>query len=269
MEVRVGCSGWSYRGWVGPFYPKNTKQEDYLRVYSHIFSTVEIDSTFYGIPSTDTVRSWKKATPENFVFCPKMPKAITHDMRLRDSDANLDRFLSVIKELGSKLGTFLIQMPPSFTFKRDHKNLESFLSVLPESNSYALELRNPSWFRDDLYRMLEDNGVTLVWSEIPNVAIPPVATSESAYIRFVGDRTIREEDFGSVQKDRSGTIKKWADRLESQKANIRHAFVFANNHFQGFGPFTVRLFSETMGLEKVDFPQGPETVISDKQKTLF
>lgn len=253
MEIRTGCSGWSYVQWAGSFYPPGTKSSDYLRIYSRIFDLVEIDSSFYAIPDAKTVENWRGLVPENFSFTAKMPQTVTHDLRLRNATDEAMRFLKVIGLLGSKLTMILIQLPPSLSFREGFKNLRILLEGLPATFSYAVEMRHDSWFVDDTYSMLKDNNVTLAWSEIPYARIPPVVTSDSVYLRFVGDRTVREEEFGRVLRERSTEIGYWSNELKAKEEVIKHAYVLSNNHFQGFGPATVNLFRRASGLEPVDW----------------
>src|SRR5437660_1032933 len=110
----MGCSGWSYQDWVGPFYPRDAKPGEYLKLYSNVFNAVEIDSTYYRTPSPLMVANWRKKTPETFLFTAKFPKKITHELKLRDSLAQLERYYKSISELREKLGPLLIQLPPSF-----------------------------------------------------------------------------------------------------------------------------------------------------------
>ena len=253
MEIRTGCSGWSYNQWVGTFYPIGTKTGDFLKVYSGIFDIVEIDSSFYGIPDKHTVENWSNVVPPDFAFTSKMPKTVTHDMRLRNASGEARKFIDVIGTLGDKLKSILIQLPPSLTFKEGFGNLKKLIDDLPSGVRYSVEMRHNSWFVDDTFFMLRDSGVGLAWSEIPYAHVPPVITSDTVYLRFVGDRSIREEEFGKVLRDRSVEVGLWAKELKEKEDMIKHAYVLSNNHFQGFGPATVNLFRKMSGLETIDW----------------
>ncbi len=269
MDYRIGCSGWSYSGWVGPFYPKGTRPGDYLKLYSRVFDAVEIDSTFYRIPGRNMVKSWDEATPDGFRFTAKLPQEITHERKLGNSETVLSAFTDAIRPLGEKLSFVLIQFPASFRGKTQKTRFAEFIKLLPSDISFAVEFRHSSWFAEDVYSMLRDAEITMAWSEVPMLMVPEVITSGSAYLRLVGDRSIGEDRFGTVQRDRSSTIKSWAGVLDRQKDRIRHAFIFANNHFQGFGPFTVNLFREAAGLEPVDWEARIRSIVPDGQKKLF
>ncbi len=253
MEIRTGCSGWSYDQWVGTFYPRGTKAIDFLKIYSKIFDIVEIDSSFYRVPDRHTVETWSSSVPENFAFTAKMPQTVTHGLRLRNVLDEAIKFLDVIGILGDKLKAVLIQLPPSLTFREGFPYLKSLVGDLPSGIRYSVEMRHDSWFVDDTFFMLRDNGVGLAWSEIPYAHVPPVVTSDIVYLRLVGDRSIREDEFGKVLKDRSVEIGLWAKELKEKEEMIRHAYVLSNNHFQGFGPATVNLFRRMSGLDTIDW----------------
>ncbi len=137
MNVKIGCTGWSYQDWIGPFYPKTMASSEYLRYYSKTFDIIEINSTFYKIPSQITTKKWSEATQENFVFTAKLPKQITHDARLKPGPY-LDQFLAAIKPIKSKMKIIVIQLPPSLSFTEARTNLEKMLNHLPIEYRYAV-----------------------------------------------------------------------------------------------------------------------------------
>ncbi len=253
--MRIGCSGWSYQDWVGPFYPRDAKSGDYLKLYSHVFNAVEIDSTYYRTPSPLMVNNWRKTAPEGFLFTAKFPKKITHELKLRDSMAQLERFYKSISELREKLGALLIQLPPSFNMKKDADALENFLGQIDTKYKHAVEVRNKSWFKPEVYKSLEQHGVALAWSENQYASTPPEATSDTAYLRMVGDRAIT--NFGGKQRDQGEVMKKWYDSLEAKSALFKQGFIFFNNHFAGFGPGSVNEFRRLAGLAELDWKKPP------------
>ena len=263
MEIRTGCSGWSYGQWVGPFYPSGTKSTDFLKLYSRIFDLVEIDSSFYGAPEASTVEKWKSSVPSNFSFTAKMPQTVTHDLRLRSAVNEARSFIDVIGKLEENLAMILIQLPPSLSYLEGHRNLKSLVEELPSDFRYAVEFRHNSWFVDDTFFTLRENKVCLAWAETPYAKVPPVITTDSVYLRLVGDRTINEEEFGKVLRDRSKEIEYWAKEVNGNEEMIKHAYVLSNNHFQGFGPATVNLFRRVSGLEPIDW------TLKTGQTTLF
>lgn len=268
MELRAGCSGWSYPSWVGPFFPKDTKPRDFLKLYSAVFDAVEIDSSFYRSPSSWAVESWKRTVPQGFLFTAKMPKEITHDKKFIGCEEVSDRFLRTIKLLGRNLGPVLIQLPPSYSYEESGGKLEDFLKLLPPDLQYAIEFRHTTWFQDRVYSLLEDLGMTLVWSELPYVKVPDRVTTTTVYLRLIGDRSIREENFGKVQKDRTAEMLRWSERLSRVQASIHRGYVFANNHFAGFGPATVNQFMELMGRNPMEWRGRMMERASPGQRTL-
>ncbi len=254
-RLRVGCSGWSYQDWVGPFYPKDAKPSDYLSLYSHVFNAVEIDSTYYRTPSPVMVANWRKTTPDGFLFTAKFPKKITHELKLRDSQAQLERFYKSISELREKLGALVLQMPPSFNMKKDWEALRNFLPQIDTKYTHAIEVRNKSWFKPEFYKELEQHGVALAWSENQYANTPTEATSDTAYLRMVGDRQIT--NFSEKQRDQGEVLKKWYDSLEEKSALFKQGFIFFNNHFAGFGPGSVNEFRRLAGLAELDWKKPP------------
>src|SRR5947199_3010669 len=172
-KLRIGCSGWSYQDWVGPFYPKDAKPADYLRMYSQVFDAVEIDSSYYRTPSPFMVSNWKRVTPEGFLFTAKFPKKITHELKLRDSQAQLERFYKAMSELREKLGALVIQLPPSFNYKKDKEALETFLGQTDKRYVHAIEFRNKSWFKPDIYKLLESSNVSWLGRRTSTLQLRP------------------------------------------------------------------------------------------------
>jgi uncharacterized protein YecE (DUF72 family) len=250
MGTRIGCSGWSYNDWVGPFYPTDAKPDAYLKLYSQIFDTVEIDSTFYRVPSAEMIKQWYTVTPSHFLFCPKLPKRITHDLRLENSKAYTDHFTKRLSGLQEKLGPFLIQLPPSFKLHKHLQQLTRFLDTLDQQYNYAIEFRNDSWFDPEIEKLLTDNGICQVWSVNQYLTTPLRLTADFVYLRFVGDRAINQ--FGKIQKDQTDEMTKWSSSL-SQVQESREKFVLFNNHFAGFGPGSVNEFRRLMGFAELNW----------------
>ncbi len=268
FDLKVGCSGWSYRAWDGPFYPKGIQPGDYLDFYSSVFDTVEIDSTFYSIPPQNSARKWHKSTPPGFKFSPKLPQEITHEHRLRSTSLIMEQFMESIYPIREKIGMMLIQLPPSMKHDNSVWDFQNFISDLPAGFRFAVEFRDNSWFRDSVYDFLEENHVTIAWSEIPMARNPAVVTSDHIYLRLVGDREINESSFGSIVRNMNPVIEMWAGKVKSLGDDIRKVYVYSNNHFQGFGPGTVNLFRSAMGFEPAKWPESYHKA-PDNQRTLF
>lgn len=264
-KYRVGCSGWSYKDWIGPFYPKETPSYDLLKYYSTVFDTVEVDSSFYRTPTANMVASWNKSTPEGFTFAAKLPKIITHVKKLEGLEELLARFNRVLKGLGTKLGPIVAQMPPSFKFEKHFKSLTAFLSQLEPGQQYSVEFRNKSWFRPEVYRALSAANVSMCWSVNQYLTTPQEVTAQFLYVRFVGDRSISE--FHTMQRDRSQILSDWHGAIEEAGDSVKELFIFFNNHFAGFGPGSVNEFRRIAGLMEIDWATLMGN--SKKQKSLL
>jgi uncharacterized protein YecE (DUF72 family) len=267
LQYYIGCSGWSYSSWQGPFYPKGIENNNWLKYYSKTFGYVEINSTFYRIPNEFMVKNWYKRTLQNFRFTAKFPKIITHDKRLRNIDEDqLDYFFDSISELKEKLLTLLIQLPPSIEIVEGLEALRNITPLLDKNFRYAVEVRHRSWFQDLAYNFFANNDMCLVWSQLADIRTPPIVTSDFVYVRFIGDRSIQEKDFGRIQIDRIKEMKEVArnfkdDTNEGKLSDVKLAIVAANNHYAGFGPGTVNFFRRLLGLEEVKW--GDEYLVTD------
>jgi len=253
LEYYLGCSGWSYDGWKGTFYnPSDLDNRYWLLYYSQIFDFVEIDSTFYRMPSAFMVNNWNKRTPDNFKFAVKFPKVITHDKRLKDVDKDIERFYDVMEPLYDKILVFLMQLPPSLQLVEGLDLIKNLQYTLDPSFRYAIEVRHHSWFNELFYNYMKDNNYCLVWSQQDILITPPILTSDFLYLRLIGDRSIDERDFGKIKKERTKEMQLWRNILkdiQKNEKNVKTSIIEANNHYAGFGPMTAKLFAEMMNLK--------------------
>ena len=252
MEYYLGCSGWSYDGWKGPFYPQDLDNRYWLSYYSKIFDFVEIDSTFYKIPSKFMVNNWNKRTPDNFRFAVKFPKVITHDKRLKDVEKDIERFYDVMEPLYDKILVCLIQLPPSLQIAEGLDLIKNLQYQLDPSFRYAIEVRHYSWFNELFYNYIKEKNYCLVWSQQDILITPPVVTTDFIYLRLIGDRSINEKDFGKINKDRTKEMEIWSKILEDDDRKVKDlnmAIIAANNHYAGFGPMTAKLFADLIKLK--------------------
>ena len=213
------------------------------------------------------VKNWYRRTPENFRFTAKFPRVITHDKRLVNFEENqLRYFLDSISELKEKLLALLIQLPPSIDIVEGLDALRNILPYLDKGFRYAVEVRNRSWFQDLAYNFFRNNQMCLVWSQLADIRTPPIVTSDFVYVRLIGDRSIHEKDFGTIQIDRIKEMKKVArnftnDTERGNMSGVKFSIVAANNHYAGFGPGTVNIFRQIIGLEEVKW--GEEMILPD------
>lgn len=234
-------------------------------MYSSVFDSVEIDSSFYRVPSPAMISAWNRVTPEGFVFTAKFPRKITHDRKLRDVEELTDWFHKTVQGLGKKLGPLLIQLPPSLKYEKDHGAFENFLTNLKPGFRYAVEFRHKSWFRDEVRKLLQQAGVSQCWSLNQYLSTPHDATADFLYVRFVGDRAITE--FDRVQRDTSELMGSWHRAIKEVASDVAERFVFFNNHFAGFGPSSVNEFRRLAGLAEADWSFLSST--PKPQKSLF
>ncbi len=261
-DLRIGCSGWSYKDWDGVFYPKGTAAKDYLSFYSKVFNCVEVDSSFYRVPSPFMVSQWRTNTPPGFLFCPKLPKKITHDSKLQGISSTLVYFYSVMSKLKEKLGPIAVQLPPSVKYDSHIGAMEKFLDQVSPEFKHAIEFRHKSWFRPEVYSMLRKNKVAMVWSINQYLETPTEVTSDFIYLRMVGDREISE--FTGTQKDMSEEQARWSSAVKESAGKFESGYVFFNNHFAGFSPESTNEFRRLLGLMELSWKaQGTQ------QQTLF
>ena len=249
LQYYVGCSGWSYTSWQGPFYPPTIENSAWLKYYSNVFDYVEIDSSFYRIPNIFMVKNWYKRSPQNFRFTAKFPKIITHEKRLKDVDKELERFFEAMRPLADKTLALLIQLRPSLHIFEGLERLRDLVPELDNRFRYAVEVRHSSWYQDLAYNFFANNDISLVWSQLAELQTPPILTTDFLYLRFIGDRSIQEKDFGRIQIDRVLEMEKWAENIKTvEDERIKLAIIAANNHYAGFGPGTANMFRNMLGL---------------------
>ncbi len=234
----LGTIGFSYDFWKVGFYPPNTNSKDYLRYYAAKFNTVEVDSTFYRIPSEQTVTNWKHQTPKSFKFALKFPQLITHVKMLKDCQNETRIFLQRANLLEEKLGPLLLQFPPNFTI--DHlPDLADYLIALPKTNRYAVEVRNKSWFKTDFYSVLKTYGVALAWAESQLSLQSSEITGDFLYMRWEGDRKKVNGTLGKIEIDRQIDLKDWAVKLRFFLERQMTVFGYFGKYYSGFPPSDV------------------------------
>lgn len=243
-RIWLGTAGWSYDDWDGVFYPSNLAPAERLRYYASHFRSVEIDSTFYGIPARKTVQHWYQRTPDDFVFAAKFPRTITHEARLIGCADDTYRFLETMSELGEKLGPLLLQFPPSFSASA-FGDLERYFHGLPDGLMYAVEIRHPSWLTDDFADLLKEWGVALCLTCDGALARFWRVTSRVAYIRWLGDHDAFET-FHEVRQDREEDLDWWVPRIHHLVDHGGVVFGYVNNHYAGYSPTIVRRLEDKL-----------------------
>ena len=246
--------GWSYADWNGVFYPKEVLARDAIALYARAFQAVEIDSTFYGTPRETTVRHWKSATLEHFVFCPKVPRSITHDAGLIDVLEPLREFTRMLRLLETKRGPMLLQMPPSFT-RAELPALRDFLPILSDLDDpaarFAIEFRHRSLVGEDVSELLRPHNVALVAADYPLMPKRFEATADFAYLRLIGQHGAFPQH-REPQADKTADIERWATALRDNADKFTDAYVFCNNDYEGYAPATGNKFKRLLGQETLD-----------------
>ena len=226
----VGCSGWNYDSWRhGVFYPERCPARRWLQFYARHFDSVEVNATFYRLPTVKAVQGWVEQTPDDFVFAVKMSRYVTHVKRLRELPPSLELFYSRIAPLveSGKLGPMLWQLPP--TFRRNDERLAEALTLLP-AGEHAFEFRHRSWFVPDVTELLRAHGVALVIADRPEIHSfqSHELTTGWAFVRFHSGSRGRRGNYSETE------LKEWADRIRSWP--VTHSYIYFNNDWEGFAP---------------------------------
>ena len=230
--IWFGTSGFSYKEWRPAFYPDGLSEKQFLQYYSKQLNSVEIDYTFYRMPSAKTIESWKTATPEPFKFTIKASQQITHRQRLSVPSEALGYFLTIVPGLGSRLGIVLYQLPPFF--KCDTQKLEMFLSVLPRGVPAAFEFRHDSWFIDDVYELLQKYRVALCIHDADDHTTPIKLTAGFTYVR------LRRSVYDSGQKQ------EWQDRIRGWARDGIEVFAYIKHENNTNAPLIALEFAKDL-----------------------
>jgi uncharacterized protein YecE (DUF72 family) len=230
-RIRVGTSGFAYKEWKGTFYPEDLPADGMLRFYAAELETVEINNTFYRMPSPRVLAAWAADVPEPFRFVLKAPQRITHRKRLVDAGEELATFLKVSATLGEKRGPLLFQLPPYL--RKDVPRLTDFLALLPGDTRAAFEFRHATWHDDQVYEALRSRGAALCIAEEDERSTPPVATARWGYLR------LRKQAYAE------GELAAWAERIQTQGWD--EAWVFFKHEEEGAGPRLARVLVGLLG----------------------
>ncbi len=266
-RILLGTSSFTAKGWEGIFYPAGIKPAQLLTHYATRFRTVEVDSTFYGTPPLTRVLSWYEKTPGDFVFAAKVPQVITHEKVLVDCDAEFQEFVKTMEALGEKLGPLLLQFgyfaPSVFKNSREFlARLGPFLKKLPKEHLFAVEMRNKEWLDERFANLLRENNVALALTDQSWMPRPwemkskfDLATADFVYVRWLGDRKGIEtvtKTWDKTVVDRRPDLLQWVKTFRDLMKRDLKVYAYANNHYAGNGPGTVKLFWELFGGKKSD-----------------
>ena len=236
--VHVGTSGWNYDHWSGTFYPEGLSREEWFDFYRSRFDTVEINNTFYNLPSPETVAQWKDAASEGFRYTIKASRYITHMKKLKDPEASTERFFERMEPLGEKVDIVLFQLPPRW--KRNAERLESFLRTLPEEWRYAFEFRDESWFHEETYDLLRAHNAAFCLYELAGRRSPEVVTGDAVYIRLHGPEGAYQGSYSEEE------LHRWARKCDSWARDGLEVWVYFDNDDRGFAPANARTLEEVL-----------------------
>ena len=238
----LGTSGWAHRNWVGLLYPHDLPALEYLPAYARQFNSVEIEHTFFDTPTRQTVQSWQRRTPQDFVFSPCLPRRITHVQRLHDIRSLLEDFIATIGELGDKLGPILVQLPEDFR-SVEQGALEAFLGLLPRQVSFALEFHHGSWVKDATFTLLEQHQVAWVVVDAPFLPCVPRVTASFAYVRWHGRPGYQTRR----QMDPAAALRPWVPVLHQLGRQARCVYGYVHNQFSGYAPRDCQTLRDLLG----------------------
>ncbi len=229
MRLYVGTSGYSYKEWKGPFYPKGLPEKDMLRFYGENLPTVEINNTFYRMPTISMLEAWAEQVPPDFRFVLKASRKITHSKPLKEKGDEVSYLLGTAATLGDRLGAILFQLPPYL--RRNIELLTDFVDLLPSGTKAAFEFRHHSWFDDETYAILSDKGCAICCSDSENEELSQfVATASWGYLRLRKPNYSEEELLRQAQK------------IKSQ--NWHAVYAFFKHEDDGAGPKLAKHFLE-------------------------
>jgi uncharacterized protein YecE (DUF72 family) len=233
--LHVGTSGWQYRHWREVFYPKGVAQRRWLAWYTERFATVELNNSFYRLPARASFERWRDETPSDFVFAVKASRYLTHVRRLRDPEQPVATLMDRVRGLGDKLGPVLVQLPP--TMKAEPERLDATLACFPDDIRVAVELRDRSWFTDDVRDILLRRRAALCLADSPSIATPYWRTAAWGFVRFHwGD--------GDPQPCyRASVLDAWARRIAELWPSRDHVYAYFNNDGRGCALRDARVFA--------------------------
>lgn len=243
----LGTIGFSYPEWKGSFYPSGLPANQFLSYYAKIFNAVEINTTFYGPQSRAQIQRWSANTPENFRFCLKAPRLVTHDQRLVNSSAEMRAFVDSAVDLGEKFGVVLIQLPPSFKID-ERPSLEVFLQTLPPGPRFAIEFRHVSWHIPETAALLREYRVCWVANDYEDLPVEIVSTTDFLYIRWIARHNVIPHP-GHEVVDRTDRLQGWLDRINLNLEGVQTIYGFFDNDFAGHAPASCNRLKSLAGLE--------------------
>ncbi|HWV75003.1 MAG TPA: DUF72 domain-containing protein [Pseudosphingobacterium sp.] len=231
-KIYIGTSGWHYKHWIGTFYPEGTKDSDQLQHFVKTFHTVELNNSFYRLPTAETFATWRKAVPKGFVFAVKGSRYITHLKKLKIDKNAINEFFQHADHLKEKLGPILFQLPPRWKINKER--LAEFLAFLPKEYRLTFEFRDQTWYNDSIYELLKKSNCAFCIYELAGHLSPIITTADFVYIRLHGPG---DKYQGSYTK---ATLRKWAERCQTWAKEGKDVYVYFDNDQLGYAAFNAQ-----------------------------
>lgn len=228
-RLYIGTSGWHYKHWIGPFYPSRIQQTEQLDYYQIFFNTVEINNSFYRMPTGEQFIRWRMDSADQTLFSVKASRYITHMKKLNDSREAVDRLVSNADNLKSKLGPILFQLPPGWNLNEER--LEVFLKTLPDEQRYVFEFRNHTWYTNTIYDMLREHQCAFCIYDLAGHTSPLEVTADFVYVRLHGPG----DKYQGRYSDEA--LRTWADRLTGWRLQGKDVYVYFDNDQNGYAVF--------------------------------
>ena len=226
VRYYIGTSGWHYDDWKGRFYPEKLPKEKWLEFYAQHFPTLELNNTFYRLPTEKALNNWHDSSPPGFIFSVKVSRYITHIKRLKDCKEEMNKFMSRTAILKEKLGPLLYQLPPGL--HRNDDILADFLAILPRGYKHVIEFRHASWFEDEVYDILRQYKIGFCVFNMPKLTSPLIATTDFAYVRFHGSDSL----YSSCYSDKY--LSGWAKKISVLSEKLESVYIYFNNDIAGY-----------------------------------
>jgi uncharacterized protein YecE (DUF72 family) len=235
-KIYIGTSGWHYKHWKGTFYPADIRDSLQFEEYRKHFSSVEINNSFYRLPTPETFEIWRKTTQANFIFAVKASRFITHMKKLNLDKQGIKKFFTSVKTLNEKLGVILFQLPPGW--KVNAERLKNFIAILPVKYRYSFEFRDHSWYNDQVYSILKSHNCAFCIYELERHLSPLEVTADFVYVRLHGPGNKYQ---GSYTPD---SLNEWAKRCTNWQKQGKDVFVYFDNDQEGFAAFNALKLQE-------------------------
>lgn len=235
-KIYIGTSGWHYRHWMGTFYPPDLKSDQQFPFYQRYFNTVEINNSFYRLPSPETFERWRNESAKDFLFVVKASRFITHNKKLKDPETSYERFFANVKCLKAKLGPILFQLPP--TWKVNVQRLHEFIAALPKRFRYVFEFRNETWYIEEVFDLLRKNNCAFCIYELAGHNSPMLVTADFVYVRLHGPGDKYQGSYSRKQ------LKDWAEACRGWQQQGLDVFVYFDNDQLGYAAFNAQTLKE-------------------------